>query len=370
MTKKVLYLMHVNWGWAKQRPHFLAEYLAENFDITVCYLYSYKKNTVKAEKGVLNMQFSELMIFPFARFGLINYLNTYLVSFQLSKFMKWADVIWITHPKMFSYIEKKLNNSKTIIYDCMDDALEFPHVVANENFKKVTHDSEQALVERANIIFASSNYLANKLSSRYKSISNIKVINNGISDISYKSEKNNQELIEISKILKSISGIKLIYIGTISSWMDFELIEKSLKIFPEITYVFIGPCEVSTPKNNRMIFIPPVKHGLVSHIMKMADILIMPFKVNELIKSVDPVKVYEYIASGKPAIVVGYDETNKFKKYIHTYRTEMDYMSQLSEIISSDYINVQSKTDIINFLNDNTWKKRAQQIMPFITPFT
>ena len=32
---KILYLMHVPWGWIKQRPHFFAEYLANDFAVDV-----------------------------------------------------------------------------------------------------------------------------------------------------------------------------------------------------------------------------------------------------------------------------------------------------------------------------------------------
>ena len=31
----LLYLMHVDWRWIKQRPHFLAEILSEDLDLAV-----------------------------------------------------------------------------------------------------------------------------------------------------------------------------------------------------------------------------------------------------------------------------------------------------------------------------------------------
>lgn len=35
--KQILYLMHVPWGWIKQRPHFFAEYLAKDLIVDVYY---------------------------------------------------------------------------------------------------------------------------------------------------------------------------------------------------------------------------------------------------------------------------------------------------------------------------------------------
>ena len=44
--KKILYLMHIPWGWIKQRPHFLAELLSIDFDVDVFY----KKPTIVSKK--------------------------------------------------------------------------------------------------------------------------------------------------------------------------------------------------------------------------------------------------------------------------------------------------------------------------------
>ena len=35
--KKILYIMHVDWNWIKQRPHFIAEELTTWYDIKVVY---------------------------------------------------------------------------------------------------------------------------------------------------------------------------------------------------------------------------------------------------------------------------------------------------------------------------------------------
>ena len=36
--KKILYFMGVDWYWIKQRPQILAEYLAQDYDVTVVYI--------------------------------------------------------------------------------------------------------------------------------------------------------------------------------------------------------------------------------------------------------------------------------------------------------------------------------------------
>jgi hypothetical protein len=69
-------------------------------------------------------------------------------------------------------------------------------------------------------------------------------------------------------------------------------------------------------------------HTRVKSIMAEADILFMPFQVTDLIQSVNPVKLYEYIYSNKASISVGYDETELLKNifiYILTLKIYVAY---------------------------------------------
>lgn len=43
---KILYLMHVDWGWIKQRPHIVAEKLAERNKLKVFYMFSRKRKNI------------------------------------------------------------------------------------------------------------------------------------------------------------------------------------------------------------------------------------------------------------------------------------------------------------------------------------
>ncbi len=55
MTKKnkqsILYLMHIPWGWIKQRPHFIAEILSNFYSVNLfCEKGREKNNITKSTK--------------------------------------------------------------------------------------------------------------------------------------------------------------------------------------------------------------------------------------------------------------------------------------------------------------------------------
>ena len=59
---KILYLMHVDWNWIKQRPHFIAEKLFLNeIEVNVFYQkYFYKKRLTANTKGQIPIKATSL----------------------------------------------------------------------------------------------------------------------------------------------------------------------------------------------------------------------------------------------------------------------------------------------------------------------
>ena len=355
--------MHVDWHWIKQRPHFIAELLPQKFDVTVCTAMTYRKSQLVKNTNETDIELRQLFILPLARFNLISKINSILIKFQLIRLIANVDIVWITHPKMFKLVINSLPESTKLVYDCMDDALEFPRVLSDDMHKTEIFELEKALINRCNIIFSSSNYLSNKLKHRYGRQKNIYTVNNAISLPEYNAIDDSTDILKLEALMDSITGKKLLYLGTISEWMDFELITDSVQRFPSITYIFVGPCDIPTPKHERIIIFGPIKYNNIFRAMNKADALIMPFQVNELIKAVNPVKVYDYIYSCKPAIVAGYAETAIFEDFIHLYNTPDEYMLKLELLVTDKLQLKKSNEESLSFINKNTWPARVDQML-------
>ncbi|UCA10522.1 hypothetical protein [Aeromonas enteropelogenes] len=94
------------------------------------------------------------------------------------------------------------------------------------------------------------------------------------------------------------------YVGTIASWFDWEAVYGLAKDYPESEVRIIGPNYSSVPNGlpeNIKLF-PAVEHSSIGGVISDFDYGIIPFKVNELTDSVDPVKYYEYRAYDLPVI--------------------------------------------------------------------
>ena len=359
LENTMVYLMHVNWFWIKQRPHFLAEKLRSYFNITVLSPESFRENKqlIITKKPSFVKFYKILPLQRFKKSIIHQRLDNAIIICQIRKYVKKSKYIWITSPLDYLIVRKCINQSQLVVYDCMDDFLEFPSIKSCSKLTSNYFVAEQELLVRANAVFASSKYLKEKLQARYKGISQIFVINNAISSTFFIQNNTRSEV----TYPENYGFTDLIYIGTISYWLDFDLLLESLVHFNKIRYILIGPSERNIPIHDRIIYLGLRKHKELLAYMKKANALIMPFIVNDLIKSVNPVKLYEYISSGRPIITCSYEEIEQFNGFGYKYNNNSEYFVLLDRLIKNE---LKQKEDKIcrDFLESNNWENRADLI--------
>jgi teichuronic acid biosynthesis glycosyltransferase TuaH len=319
---------------------------------------NFRKKTLSKNNSELSSRIKKIFRLPFSRFHWVAKLNDVLAKIYLSSCVAEMDVLWVTHPSMYQLVRDNFADDIRVVYDCMDDVLEFPDALANPKKLRYLTDLEAALCHRANIIFSSSSFLGDKLVARYGCAEKISIVQNALTQRLFDEPAQFTDLPDSLRVFKEVKGLKILYVGTISSWFDFESIVAILDQFEAITFVLIGPSETVSPAHDRLIVLPPVDHEFVLGLMRSADALIMPFLVTELVRSVNPVKLYEYIYAGKPAISVWYEEVQMFQNYVYTYRSFEELCGYIQSLIDGALSPKSSPEDSLAFVRDNTWETR------------
>lgn len=336
---KLLYLMHVDKKWIKQRPHFLAEKLSTNLEVTVLYARANKRSNLRKDSQ-LDIPAWPLLQAPLRHIYIMRILNDAMLSVQ---YLFWILLIRPTHvliplPDMYSSIFKLLGIK--IIYDCMDDALGFS---SEERVNSFRASKERRLCSSTSLLVTSSANLAKKINSRY-GIQPDAIIRNAF----------NGEL-SILPTQTTNSPRILGYFGTISHWFDFESVLPVLKRLGCILKL-AGPCEIALPESPYIEYCGILNHAELQKFAMSADIMIMPFMINDLIRSVDPVKLYEYINFGKAIVSVRYPEVERFGDFCEFYNNTNELeLAIRSAIDRRKYTEEQRLT----FLASNTWGTRA-----------
>jgi hypothetical protein len=353
--------MHVHWDWIKQRPQFVAEQLSKYYDVIIVCESSYRQSELVSNRTPSDIKVKELSRLPYGRFRLVRWTNNILYRRRLKKLAFACDVVWITHPNLYSWATGLISKDAHVVYDCMDDALEAPNLSLSDRTR--LQSLEAMLLSRSDVVFVSATNLKEKLVHRYGIVSDrVTVVNNAINLYDDESNDESDAYLRVCAALNAAPHRKVVYLGTIEKWIDFDLIHQALDRYSDIAFYFIGPIKHVPKQHERLHILPPVPHHDVFKIMQMGDALIMPFKVDEFIQGVNPVKVYEYIYSMKPAIIVSYPETERFQEYVHLYSNECEFLSLINKLCTGNLNVKASPEDSMNYVEKNTWSTRVNKM--------
>ncbi len=106
--------------------------------------------------------------------------------------------------------------------------------------------------------------------------------------------------------LKPVPRPRVIYVGAVAEWFDWETLGYVARRVPEASFVVVGPLRSSPPTLPPNVFLlGPKPHSEVHLYLRHSDAAIIPFKVSPLIEAMDfPNKVLEYFAVGLPTVSV------------------------------------------------------------------
>ena len=160
----ILYLMHVDWRWIKQRPHFLAEELSKRNYVYVLYDRMTQKSVVKDENEMDNGEVEEFEVIRGGfRVPLIYWINTFRKKMRIAKICreKNIDTIIIPYPTMLPCVPDTFQGK--IIYDCMDDYVS----MASDMARKRVETLEAKILKKADGVSFSSSHLQQAIIERY-----------------------------------------------------------------------------------------------------------------------------------------------------------------------------------------------------------
>lgn len=103
-----------------------------------------------------------------------------------------------------------------------------------------------------------------------------------------------------------IAGPTALFWGVIDRRLDTSLLSQLAAKFPELSIVLVGPTQQPDPALRSLPnvhFLPPVDIRQLSAMAQSADCLIMPYAKTPLTHAMQPLKLKEYLASGRPAVV-------------------------------------------------------------------
>lgn len=242
-----------------------------------------------------------------------------------------------------------------IVYDCMDH-----HGGFSTNDKSMLLLEEQLLRE-AELVVTTSQHLYD-WAAHYNPATVL--IRNAV-DSDYFSKPPDEVLPELESIHQPIIG----YYGAISDWFDIQLVESLARSRPEWTFVLIGHtfgCDTSGIEelSNVLLLGEKPYHELPAYLHRF-QVALIPFKKNELTLATNPVKLYEYLAAGKPVISTELPEVRTVAGNIVTIAdTEVQFEEAIeAALLESENSAIEQRRQ---FAECNNWSQRYEALHDYI----
>lgn len=257
-----------------------------------------------------------------------------------------TDVFWITNLGMHSLLE--IVNYKVSIFRFSDDLIEFQHI------PKIAIEIQEKTIKKVDIVIATAKFLAEKARKVNK---HTYYVPNGADCGRFSNVSFVVEPIEY----KEIAHPRVIYVGAIEYWVDINLLDYVTDHLKEYNFIVIGKpmTNLSRLQNkNNFVILGPKDYNQIPAYLKYSDVGIIPFKRNELTNSVNPIKLYEYLACGLPVVSTNLDEV----KAINSPCLIAESPEEFVNLIQVAYERGKNKPEFFEFVKRNSWDNRFELV--------
>jgi len=226
---------------------------------------------------------------------------------------------------------------KASFFEAMDN---FPQFHRGLSRKSVRY-YEDAVAAEADLVVASSSYLAAKFANRGL---NVKKVLNGYAMQSLQSW---QPVVKQDMVLG--------FLGCFGRWFDWPLVARIARQLPQARLELVGPQHVSPPSglpSNIHLFPPCKQSDAWKHLSRFSAGLI-PFLSNALTAGFDPIKYYEYRAAGLPVLSTSFGEMALRKAEDSVYF--LDRTNDLPSLVNKAIRHCDDRTTMARFRRDHDW---------------
>lgn len=267
-------------------------------------------------------------------------------------------VLFIWSPLSFGVINKL--DESLVVFDALDNWARHPEMTdARDEILR----GYNVITKRADLIFANSVALRSFFAKRKREVI---LIPNGV-DIDFFDVKSKNSIPkDLQNLKKPIVG----YAGKIAKRIDVSLLSYLASNMPKVNFVLVGPILNSAwikplKKQKNIFFLKDKNYQELPSYLARFDICIIPHNVGNLENDGDPIKLYEYLAMGKPVVSTNIAGMNNFRKQITIAHSKEEFQEGIEK-----YLNMpeKEKNVLAQFIRKSippsfSWSHKAESMI-------
>lgn len=164
--------------------------------------------------------------------------------------------------------------------------------------------------------------------------------------------------------IQQIPPPRIGFVGVIAEWVDTDLLVKVASMRPQWSFVLVGPIKKSValcdlPPNVHLL--GPKPYDMVPAYLQGIDVAIIPFERTDFItRYVNPIKLYEYLAAGKPVVTTPMGDYDGLETFVHIAESPEAFANAIE--VAMKETTPSFKEARWRAILDRSWQARANQV--------
>lgn len=351
----VVYLSGIDWGYRRQRPQHIAEMLGRAGKRVVYVSTVFDQDPSGASYSIIGQPAANVLEVR---------LRTSPTGVAALHFLGGNDgrsavaesllaacgalcssplVVVVDHPAWHPICREL--PCDTLVYDCIDNIRAFP------GSRPDLVEEEQRLAERADVLIATSPLLADAIAPDRR----VTIIPNGCE---------HSRFATVAESMPSPDRVEIVYCGAIAEWFEWRWVEAAAHRHPNWVFRLIGEVTTTAVDPLRQCanveFVGEVPYAELTRHLASASAAIIPFRLDALTAAVNPVKLYEYLAAGRPVVGSAMPELEA-NPWAHTAADAEEFVKALSEQVTGD--DVHAHRERARWAVGHDWGARAAALI-------
>lgn len=266
-------------------------------------------------------------------------------------------LLWLYPPHPFAEFTLSIlkERSSLVVSDCVDDHRQYAKVEA-ERF--LIENRYGRIVGASDIVFCVSKTMRDEMARHNPRAF---YIPNAIPSEIFNRKKASHTPTDMAGIRHPIIG----YTGALSFRLDTDLLRFIATNRPEWNIVLIGTSPSSAVQAlfelPNVRWLGPMRNDDLHEHVTQFDVCILPHAVNSMTDNMNPLKVYEYLALGKPVVSTDVAGVRIFRGDIEIAGNKEEFVNAVENSLAENTPEREEKR--INRVRNHTWTDRVNEMM-------
>ncbi|HHS96951.1 MAG TPA: glycosyltransferase family 1 protein [Chloroflexi bacterium] len=270
-------------------------------------------------------------------------------------------ILWLTYP-LQAWALDTFRGRALCCYDWTDDwtAFDVLPVADREELERLN----RRVLQEADLVFAVSESLfqrartANPNTYRAPNATDLTVVG--------RAAEPGPVAPELRHLPRPIVG----YVGQIADKIDYDLLASLVDARPGWSFVFVGNVwdnhrhqVAALSERPNVHFLGPRDFERLPAYLRGFDVCILPHRVTPLTRSMDPIKLYDYLATGKPIVSTPVAGVERFADVVYVADGAEAFATALEAALQE---NPELRRRRLAYARENTWTRRGEEIWTVI----